>query len=213
MLARGVLRPLIKPPTSNMRNHWLQLLQREFVDQYFNLDSDKKMPSNHKKSSSHREEQYQDLLSAQQTSRVSDFTGHPGIQRRFPLADIGLLEFCLAAPVHLKFKDGYNRYLIRGGLTGILPSKIQWRTSKEPFSPDYHLRYNRQKSIARNFIQAIKPNDPVREVVNVDNLEQLIQSDMVGSYGNTLANSAGLHLVPSGIYLITFLRQFSEFRL
>ena len=34
----------------------------------------------------------------------------------------------------------YTRYLARGALDGVLPPAIQWRTTKEPFSPDYFLR-------------------------------------------------------------------------
>ena len=54
-----------------------------------------------------------------------------------PYCDIRLLNFCLAVPAHLKFKNGWNRNLIRIGMEGILPRKVQWRPSKVAFSPDY----------------------------------------------------------------------------
>ena len=57
-----------------------------------------------------------------------------------PYFDIRLLAFCLAVPAHLKFRNGWNRNLIRIGMEGILPKKVQWRPDKVAFSPDYHSR-------------------------------------------------------------------------
>jgi asparagine synthase (glutamine-hydrolysing) len=124
-----------------------------------------------------------------------------------PLRDKRVFEFCLAAPGSMKIKDGYPRYLMRGAMGGILPKKIQWRTDKVAFSPDYYVRYNAQLGRAREFVAAIRGNDPVRSVVDVERLSRLILPQDFGLDG---ANSRDL--VPSSIYLICFLRQFAEFR-
>ena len=145
-------------------------------------------------------------------SRVAGTAGYERIEMRYPLMDRRLLEFCLAAPAQLKLRDGYTRYLARGALDGILPAAIQWRTTKEPFSPDYFLRYNAQRRRASAVLDAIGPRDPVREVVDVDKLKTWSSYEMTSARYDTATNWAAGHGVPQGLYLIAFLRQFSEFR-
>lgn len=145
-------------------------------------------------------------------SRLAGTAGYERIEMRYPLMDRRLLEFCLAAPAQLKVRDGYSRYLARGALDGVLPAAIQWRTTKEPFSPDYFLRYNAQRPRAAAILAAIGPRDPVREVVDVDKLKTWSRYEMTSSRYHSATNWAAGHGVPHGLYLIAFLRQFSEFR-
>jgi len=125
-----------------------------------------------------------------------------------PFLDRRVLEFCIAAPGYLKSGGGYSRCLIRGALDGILPPKIQWRTTKKPFSPDYYVRYNAQLPKAIEFISAIRQNDPVRSIVDVEGIARIIRpiDPSVGNYD-------ALSRIPSSVYLICFLRSFPEFRL
>ncbi|MEM7387304.1 MAG: asparagine synthase-related protein, partial [Verrucomicrobiota bacterium] len=74
------------------------------------------------------------------------YKGYEKITHSFPLADRRLLEICLEAPLDAKHNDGYARYPVRGAMNGLLPEKIRWRTDKQPFSPDYHVRFNRQRA-------------------------------------------------------------------
>jgi asparagine synthase (glutamine-hydrolysing) len=131
------------------------------------------------------------------------FAGYEHVEMRYPFADKRLLEFCLAAPGRLKARHGYTRYLIRAGLEGILPERIQWRTSKMPFSPDYAQRYAAQRAQAQALLDDVSPQDPVRAIVDIERLRRLL--DHGTSYD-------ALHIVPTGIYLICFLRQFADFR-
>lgn len=124
-----------------------------------------------------------------------------------PLVDKRVLEFCLALPADLNVHDGYPRYLVRAALDGILPPRIQWRTDKVAFSPDYGLRYNAQLGMAREYVAAIGPGDPVRSVIDVDHLGKLLMpADSAGK------QESAKDTVPSTLYAIRFLRQFSEFR-
>ncbi len=125
-----------------------------------------------------------------------------------PLLDKRILEFCLAMPESMDVADGYPRYRIRAALDGILPPRIQWRTTKAPYSPDYFLRYNAQLGMAREFVQAIRRNDPIRTIVDVEGLGKLLVP-VDAAAGPTAARDE----VPVTLYLINFLRQFSEFRL
>jgi asparagine synthase (glutamine-hydrolysing) len=52
------------------------------------------------------------------------------IEYRYPLLDIRLIEFHLAAPAHLKRKAGVGRYLFRKAIQGFVPREIQWREDK-----------------------------------------------------------------------------------
>jgi asparagine synthase (glutamine-hydrolysing) len=135
---------------------------------------------------------------------IEDLTILPSLQ---PLMDKRVLEFCLALPADMNVHDGYPRYLVRGALDGLLPARIQWRTDKTAFSPDYTLRYNSQLGMAREYVAAIGPSDPVRLVIDVDRLGKLlVPADPAGNEG--LARD----IVPSSLYAIRFLRQFSAFR-
>ena len=147
-----------------------------------------------------------------QAMDVYPFAGFEHVSLAYPFYDKRLLEFCLAAPGRLKVRDGYMRYLIRAGLDGILPPEIQWRTTKEPFSPDFHIRYNRQRPEVYKMLCAIQRNDPVREVVDVESLKAMAQHEMAGNSGDTLKDKNSMHMVPYGVYMIQFLRQFDEFQ-
>jgi len=89
---------------------------------------------------------------------------------------------------------------------------IQWRRTKEPFSPDYHFRYNRQRPNIHRALSAIERNDPVRRIVDIESLKALSQHEMTDNLDATAENYAAAHTVPSGLYLIQFLRQFDEFK-
>jgi len=129
------------------------------------------------------------------------------LRHSYPLLDKRVVEFCLAVPGKYKIRSGYRRYLIRRALNGILPPRIQWRTTKAPFSPDYYIRYNNQLQKAREFVAAVGIGDPIRSVVDLDALERLLQRPPVPD-----GDVAALGLIPTTIYLICFLRQFPEFR-
>ena len=140
------------------------------------------------------------------------YFGYEKANHLHPLFDRRVIEFCLAADVEWKVRDGYKRYLVRAALDGLLPSAIQWRTTKDPFSPDYPRRYNRQLPWVRTFLASIRPNDPIRAVIDIDKLKRLTQHEMVNNWGLNSADFASLIWVPFGIYTITFLRQFSDYR-
>jgi asparagine synthase (glutamine-hydrolysing) len=125
----------------------------------------------------------------------------------YPLLDKRVVEFCLSVPAKYKVRHGYRRYLIRRALNGILPPRIQWRTSKAPFSPDYFFRYNSQLQKAREFVAAVGIGDPIRSVVDINTLDRLLQRPLVAD-----GDDAALSLIPATIYLICFLRQFADFR-
>ncbi len=129
------------------------------------------------------------------------------IRHSYPLLDRRLLEFCVSAPGSLKIKDGYPRLMIRRAMEGILPPRIQWRTTKTAFSPDYRTRYNAQLQFLRPWLARIAASDPVRQIVDTDTLLRRVNSVRSGgSEGDVLVT------IPATVYLIQFLRQFADFR-
>ncbi|MEL6494581.1 MAG: lasso peptide isopeptide bond-forming cyclase [Cyanobacteria bacterium J06623_7] len=60
-----------------------------------------------------------------------------GLEMRYPFWDKRLVEFCLSLPAEQKLAQGWSRVVMRRGMEGILPPKIQWRTSKMDFAPNF----------------------------------------------------------------------------
>lgn len=142
----------------------------------------------------------------------STFGGEP-VEYRYPFLNKKLLEFCLAVPLKLKIHDGYARYLVRAGLDGILPPEIQWRTSKTPFSPDYIRRYFDQIDQVKQMLGDIKPNDPLREVLDIEKIGRLVDLSIKETDSYTIYDRIAFDSIPQAVYLIYFMRGFSEFRL
>jgi asparagine synthase (glutamine-hydrolysing) len=59
------------------------------------------------------------------------------IEHRHPFFDKRLLEFCYAIPTEIKFRSGWNRYILRKSMENILPKENQWRADKMNFTPYY----------------------------------------------------------------------------
>lgn len=188
-------------------------LQKDFAQSLIDQLPDSSKQSKHQNSFNHRRNQHRFQLNAHNKSHGLGSTINGQVGLSFPLMDIRLLEFCLAAPVNLKVRNGYKRYLVRGGLDKILPPKIQWRNSKDAFSPDYLRRYKAQQKQAQDFLSDIKLNDPVRSIVDVEKIKELAALRVEDNELNTMKEITARDLVPQGVYLIHFLRQFSEFQI
>lgn len=59
------------------------------------------------------------------------------IEARHPFMDKRLVEFCLALPAEQKLSQGWGRMVMRRGLEGILPEKVQWRGGKADVSDNF----------------------------------------------------------------------------
>lgn len=126
----------------------------------------------------------------------------------FPYADKRLLEFCLRLPSVMHVKHGYKRYMIRAAMKDFLPDKVRYRMTKEPFSPDYHLRYNQQKQQALEVLENIPQNELIDSIIDRDQLKQQLQLNMLSNRGSNKRDFMGLQSVPQAIYLMKFLQHF-----
>ncbi len=72
-----------------------------------------------------------------------------------PLFDKQINEFMFDVPIEQYLAGGHRRSLIRRAMEGILPPEIQWRKDKQPYTPDFHSRIIKEKSIIDTIL-----NDP-----------------------------------------------------
>ena len=79
---------------------------------------------------------------------------------------------------------------------------------KKPYAVDYYRRFARQVGTARDFVARIGRSDPVRDIVDVDGLANLLRT--VDPEKNRIA---ARDTIPKTLYLIRFLRQFPEFQI
>ena len=63
-----------------------------------------------------------------------------GIEPRYPFFDRRLIEFCVGLPEEQKFADGWPRLILRRAMQGVLPSAIQWRSTKADLSSNFRRR-------------------------------------------------------------------------
>lgn len=61
--------------------------------------------------------------------------GAHALESRCPFWEQQLIETCLAFPSDQKMRDGFNRYVMRRAMTGLLAPPVQWRRTKTDFAP------------------------------------------------------------------------------
>lgn len=59
---------------------------------------------------------------------------------RYPFFDRRLVEFCLSLPPGQRLNGGWTRSILRRAMSGVLPTEVQWRTSKGNLSPGVNLQ-------------------------------------------------------------------------
>ncbi len=62
------------------------------------------------------------------------------MEARYPFFDRRMMEFCLSLPARQKLGQGWNRWVFRRAMAGILPPEIQWRPNKGNLSPNFNRR-------------------------------------------------------------------------
>jgi asparagine synthase (glutamine-hydrolysing) len=104
-------------------------------ERYFNLSrSEKKRLRNNSISYKSRQEVHLKLLNEfHLADRAEDWAVNgcrKGIEYRYPLLDINLIEYMLKVPSKLLFKKGYARIILREISEGVLPDSVRWHNSK-----------------------------------------------------------------------------------
>ncbi len=159
----------------------------------------------------HRLHQYQNInyLDSTSSHSVHDNDGRP-IHFSYPYNDKRMLEFCLALPGNLKVRNGYKRYAIRSGMQGLMPDELRFRTTKEPFSPDFHDRYNRQLAKAREYVTNVTKTPLIEKIIDIERLKLELDYSMQTNRCATARDFTSMHSIPAAIYLMGFLSTFKD---
>ncbi|TWH45937.1 asparagine synthase-related protein [Sporomusa sp. KB1] len=156
----------------------------------------------------HRKNQVKSINFVRQARTGLAFSGYEKVALSMPFLDKRVIEFCLALPGTMKVNNGYKRYMIRAGMAGILPDAIRFRTTKEPFSVDYHDRYNWQRGKVQALLQAMVKTPLAQEIVDTDRLESMLKYSMQTNRCSTPDEFSAMHMVPQGVFLLAFLNTF-----
>lgn len=62
-----------------------------------------------------------------------------GVEYRYPMLDVKLIEFYFSLDLHMKYRDGYGRYIYRESLKDLLPTIIQKRKKMGGTTIPYYL--------------------------------------------------------------------------
>jgi asparagine synthase (glutamine-hydrolysing) len=151
-------------------------------------------------------DQQLDMKRVTETGRISRLAGTFAnreawyhIATNMPMFDKELMEFLMDVPIHLFMNGGWQRGLIRQAMRGVLPSEIQFRRDKQPYTPDFARR-------------AINSRDKMDEIINADKFSFVFdkyfsRQMIVDNYGNIKphagfggpASGAARRLVIAGI--------------
>lgn len=156
----------------------------------------------------HRRHQYKAINNLNTNNFVITDDDERPIHFSYPYNDKRMLEFCLAIPGDLKLRHGYKRYAIRAGMRGLMPDELRFRTTKEPFSPDYHNRFNQQVVKAREFVASVKKTPLMQEIIDIPRLESELKYTMQTNRCGTKRDFTSMHTIPKAIYLMAFLETF-----
>ncbi|MBU1171141.1 MAG: hypothetical protein KKD44_16395 [Proteobacteria bacterium] len=135
----------------------------------------------------------------------NSFAAYEMVEYNYPYADPRIIDFCLATPEHIKIRHGYKRNMIRSGMLGIMPEIIRLRTCKEPFSPDYHMRFSRQIPMVKNIFSEIQHSDPIHEIVHVAKVKKIFDEAIKNIALLTNRDKQVLKVIPMMVYLHHFL--------
>lgn len=187
----------------------LSFIKPSFIDKNLKTLEIKNLASLNTQFPNHRLHQYQ-AMSYQHAHNFSiPSDSNQPVQFSFPYNDKRMLEFCLAIPGDLKVRNGYKRYSIRSGMRGLMPDELRFRTTKEPFSPDYNDRYNRQLGKAKSFVLNFSKIPLVNEIIDLPKLTEELNHQMETNRCSTARDFTSMHTVPRALYLMAFLSTFS----
>jgi len=162
----------------------------------------------------HRKNMAHHLLLEQRDLRQRSHAGFVDYhQARFsyPFLDKRVLEFALAIDGRFKYKDGQSRRLLRLGMAGLLPERLLSRTSKAPFSPDYHLRYEKQKSEAFSLLKDFSAIGKLNGIVDFDRALTALDSTPAYRAKSPMdVDRDSQCTVPYATYLCYFLKRFGS---
>ena len=105
------------------------------------------------------------------------------IENRYPFLDKRLVEFCYAVPTEIKFKFGWDRYILRAAMSDILPEEIQWRPDKSVLIPFYEKNFLLFEKSHLDEITFSK-NEKIEEYVDMNLIKDIYKEYKEGKAGS-----------------------------
>jgi len=124
---------------------------------------------------------------------VDHLSALSGIEHRRPFCDIRLIEYCVALPGHLKRSNGWDRYVLRRAMRGVLPNAIRWRSDKANLSPSFYRNLLRYED---DCIQSLPSCTTLTPFVNPSTLRQVVDKRNAPLAWHALALDAWLRRTP-----------------
>jgi asparagine synthase (glutamine-hydrolysing) len=128
---RAVRSPQAPSDSMSLRQAWTDLLSSKFISR--TGIEQRRLAARRGAPRTEREDHHRKLTwsVSQDTFEMMNAIGSAfAIEFRFPFYDIRLAEYCLALPPEQKMHHGLTRMVLRRGMEGILPPKVQWRRDK-----------------------------------------------------------------------------------
>jgi len=162
----------------------------------------------------HRRNMLSDLLNDRGDIRQrshAGFVGYHKAQFSYPYLDKRLIEFCIAVDGKYKLQSGVNRRLLRLGMEGLVPQQILSRTDKAPFSPDYHLRFQRQRSSVVELFNEWSGTSDLGSIVDFERVSQGFQKPITYQSENPMrVDFDSQFVIPNALFLCYFLNRFGR---
>jgi hypothetical protein len=139
------------------------------------------------------------------SGKVPTATWYPTVRQTYPYRDRALLQLAARFPSRFTEGEGLPRSLARAMLRGRLPDRIAMRTSKDPFSPDYHHRLRTQAAAARERL-ALHRGNGAGEWVDLN----WVEAELTALTGGAVLAGAEWSRVQSTVIAAEFLTWWAE---
>jgi hypothetical protein len=96
-----------------------------------------------------------------------------GIEYRYPLLDVDLMQTCLALPPWLKQHHGINRYIFRQAIKGFVPEAIRNRDDKSGTTiPHMHYSLLNEKDKIMDLVKSFAGSAVLKKMMNFERFEE-----------------------------------------
>jgi asparagine synthase (glutamine-hydrolysing) len=96
-----------------------------------------------------------------------------GIEYRYPLLDVDLVETCLAFPPWVKQHHGVNRYIFRQAIKGFVPEKIRERDDKSGTTiPQMYYSLCTEREVIMDLVNSCSGSEFLKEIFDFSNFPQ-----------------------------------------
>jgi asparagine synthase (glutamine-hydrolysing) len=101
------------------------------------------------------------------------------IEMRYPYLDKRLIEFCYSLPAKMKVRNGWDKYIIRTSLEGILPKEIQWRSDKTNYANNFFENlFNLDKEKLGDILSANQ--EELKKYVDIEEIMEIYEEFKAG---------------------------------